>query len=279
MFKKTDPQQKLFGVETQLARGARARLKTSWAQVFKESVLPELIESEEEFALLYGSTGRPNYSVARMLGICILQEIRNLSDQEALDCFYFDVRWRHALDVSEEAYLSRRSLVEFRRRLAERDPDMMLIRKVFERITKAAISDIGLSTSEQRLDSTHVVSNIRTRSLLDLFRNTIIHFLKSLNEGQFARVPERIRKWYGQEPDGWFGLGAAERREKLDRIAPYVQQLIRPGFPRYGTRIEYNETWLDRITKGSPQFRGLQIRRNQWVKEKMVLCESFSTVL
>jgi len=227
MFKKTDPQQKLFGVETQLARGAKARLKASWAQVFKESVLPLLMESEEEFALLYGNTGRPNFSVARMLGICILQEIRNQSDQEALDCFCFDVRWRHALDASEEAYLSRRSLVEFRRRLAEQDPDMTLIRKVFERISRSAISDIGLSTSEQRLDSTHVVSNIRTHSLLDLFRSTIIHFLKSLKESQFERVPGRIRKWHSQEPDGWFGLGPSERREKLDRIAPYVQQLIR----------------------------------------------------
>ena len=38
-------------------------------------------------------------------------------------------RWRYALDVSdEEDYLSRRSLVEFRRRLAAKDPEMKLVR-------------------------------------------------------------------------------------------------------------------------------------------------------
>ena len=65
--------------------------------------------------MLYGKTGRSNFSVARLLGLCLLQELNNLSDQQSLDAFGFDIRWRYALDVSdEEDYLSRRSLVEFR---------------------------------------------------------------------------------------------------------------------------------------------------------------------
>lgn len=40
-----------------------------------------------------------------------------MGDQEALDEFSFDIRWRYALDINEDNdYLSRRSLVEFRRR-------------------------------------------------------------------------------------------------------------------------------------------------------------------
>ena len=49
--------------------------------------------------MLYGTTGRPNFSVARLLGLCLPQEWNDLSDQEALDEFSFDIRWRHALDV------------------------------------------------------------------------------------------------------------------------------------------------------------------------------------
>jgi len=61
--------------------------------------------------MLYGTTGRPNFSVARLLGLCPLQEWNDLSDQEALDTFNFDVRSRYALDVNDdEDYLSRRSL-------------------------------------------------------------------------------------------------------------------------------------------------------------------------
>ncbi len=85
-----------------------------------------------------------------------------MSDQQALDAFDFDVRWRCAIDVSDDAYLSRRSLVEFRRRLTTKDPDMATMRTVFNGISKTAIKKLGLSTSEQRVDSTHIVSNICT---------------------------------------------------------------------------------------------------------------------
>ncbi len=111
MYKKTSPQLKLFGVESQISTSLRNRLKASWAHLFKAEVLPIVISCEDEYAILYGTTGRPNFSVARLLGLCLLQELNILSDQEALDTFSFDIRWRYALDVSdEEDYLSRRSL-------------------------------------------------------------------------------------------------------------------------------------------------------------------------
>ena len=227
MFKKSNPQQNLFGVDTQLSEGLRTRLKTSWAQLFKKEVLPILIRSEERFSMLYGKTGRPNFSVARMLGLCLLQELNDLSDQQALDTFGFDIRWRYALDVSDEqAYLSRRSLVEFRRRLAAKDPEMSLIRGLFEEISKTAIKKLGLSVREQRLDSTHIVSNIRTRGRLDLFGNTITLFIKSLDKAPFSQIPDHIQQWYKREPEGWFGSGQYQRKEKLEQLAQYSYKLI-----------------------------------------------------
>ena len=177
--------------------------------------------------MLYGKTGRPNFSVARLLGLCLLQEWNDLSDQEALDTFSFDVRWRYALDVSdEEDYLSRRSLVEFRRRLAAKDPEMKLVRAVFDSIRDSAIEKLGLSTSHQRLDSTHIISNIRLRGRLALFANTLNLFLKSLDKDRFSRVPAAIQEWHAREPEGWFGLGPAEQKMKLEELAQYLYELI-----------------------------------------------------
>ena len=227
MYKKTDPQQSLFGVQTQLSASLRTRLKDSWAQLFKAEVLPILLKYEGKFSMLYGKTGRPNFSVARMLGLCFLQELYNQSDQQALDAFGFDIRWRYALDVSDQdAYLSRRSLVEFRRRLADKDPDMKIVRKIFEKISQAAINKLGLSTSEQRVDSTHIVSNICTRGRLDLFDTTIGLFIKSLDQVRFARIPKHIQKWHQSEADGWFGLGPVQRKAKLEQLAKYLNTLI-----------------------------------------------------
>jgi hypothetical protein len=164
MFRKTDKQRKLFGVETSMSSSLQSRLKGSWAETFRGEVLGVLLQLEEAFAELCGITGRPNFSVARILGLCFLQELNGLSDQEALDAFGFDARWQYALDVTEEeAYLSRRSLVEFRSRLVRVDPEMALIRGVFNQIAKTAIDRMGISFSEQRGDSTHIQSNIHTK--------------------------------------------------------------------------------------------------------------------
>lgn len=131
MYKKTNPQQKLFSLESQLSPRLRNRLKSSWTHFFRIEVLPILLRSEDQYAMLYGKTGWPNFSVARLLGLCLLQEWNSLSNQQALDTFGFDIRWRYALDASdEEDYLSRRSLVEFRRRLVAKDPQMNPIRGV-----------------------------------------------------------------------------------------------------------------------------------------------------
>ncbi len=227
MYKKTSPQLKLFDVDTQMSTALRTRLKASWAHFFRVEILPILLECEDQYAMLYGKTGRPNFSVARMLGICFLQELNNMSDQQALDAFSFDIRWRYALDVSDDnAYLSRRSLVEFRRRLASKDKEMKLLRHVFERISKRAIKKLGLSTSDQRVDSTHVISNIRTRSRLDLFANTISLFLKSLSKKQFSKIPKPIKQWHKRKPEGWFGLGPAQRKAKLEQLAQYLYDLV-----------------------------------------------------
>ena len=127
MYKKTPSQQKLLGIETQVSPSLRDRLESSWAHLFRCEVFPILFRNEDRYAMLYGTTGRPNFSVARLLGLCLGQEWNDLSDQEALDELllpYF--RWRYALDVSdEEDYLTCCSLVEFRRRLAAKDPEMV----------------------------------------------------------------------------------------------------------------------------------------------------------
>jgi hypothetical protein len=227
MYKKTDPQQTLFGVETQLSESLRLRLKGSWAELFRDQVLPILLRSEDDFAILYGKTGRPNFSVTRMLGLFFLQELYNMSDQQALDAFGFDIRWRYALDAGDDdAYLSRRSMVEFRRRLTEKDPGMTIVRSIFDQISKAAIKKLGISTSDQRVDSTHIVSNIRTRGQIDLFQRTIELFIKSLDEERYSRLPKKIKKWHQDNREGWFGLKQAQRKAKLQQLVEFLVKLI-----------------------------------------------------
>ncbi len=227
MFRRSDPQQPLFDRASDLDDAVAKRLKASWASGFRREVLPVLMEVEPQFAHLYSGHGRPNFSVARLLGVCLLKEMKNLTDQDAVESFAFDARWQYALDVVEaDAYISRRSLVEFRRRLVENDPEMELIRSVFDRISARAIAQLGLCTAEQRVDSTIITSNIRVGGTLDLFRSCLEVFLRSLDEERMARVPEDIRAWYCRDRQGWFGSGASEIRDKLETLVQMMASLL-----------------------------------------------------
>ena len=63
MFRKSDPQPNLFGVETHLPDNLQYRLKATWAYLFRFEVLPIPMRVEEALSDLYGITGRPNFKV------------------------------------------------------------------------------------------------------------------------------------------------------------------------------------------------------------------------
>jgi hypothetical protein len=210
-----------------LSESARQRLRGSWADGFQRKALPLLLESEAEFSVLYSDKGRPNWSVARLLGCLLLQQLEDKSDQQILDSISFDVRYQYALGLpAEEAYLSRRSLVDFRSRLVEHDPAMTLIRAVFGKVCDGALGDLGLSSSEQRTDSTWITSNIRIRGRLGLFRQTVRHFVVELEQtapSQFARLDPAIHSWHQSFDDSW--EDARETKKQLAEISQLAQWL------------------------------------------------------
>lgn len=231
MFKKTSRQITMWEGGTWLTDSARGRLEQSWAEGFRQHVLPLLLEVEEEFADLYGRVGRPNWSVARMLACCLLQELYGLSDQAALDALTFDLRWQHALGLeSQEAYLSRRSLVGFRSRLVEQDPEMRRVRVLFERLCATAMAHLGLSAQEQRLDSTLVTSNIRVRGRVGLFRQTLEHFLDELVEhfpARYARLSPALRHWHGKDGESWGAHATREQqRAQVAEMAQWLYEIV-----------------------------------------------------
>ncbi len=226
MFRKTEGQGSLFEAKSLLSEPQKKRLDESWAGPFREKVLPLLLEAESQFAVLYGDEGRPNFSVARLLGISLLQEMQKLHDQQALDAFSFDRRWQHALAVSaDDAYLTRRTLVDFRRRVVSHSGD--LVREVFDRVFEAAAADLNVSSSKQRLDSTLVTSAVRTRGRIGVARETIRVFVRSLSELDRQRVPEPVRGWANEDPNQWRDeVEPSERVSLLHELGRWTRALL-----------------------------------------------------
>jgi hypothetical protein len=114
---------------------------------------------------------------------------------------------------------------------------------VFDLITDTIIEKMSICVAEQRLDSTHIQSNIHTKGRLALFVDVLGVFLKSLDEAQYLEVPAHIRRWHEEESKGWFGLGtAAERKAVLQKLAQYVYRLLE-GF-REDKAVSKSESYL-----------------------------------
>lgn len=220
-----------FGeLQPRLSPRVRARLERSWAGGFRRQVLPLLLEAETDFADLYADkNGRPNWSVARLLGLMLLQEWFDFPDQQALDAMSFDVRWQFALGLEQsEAVLSRRSLGEFRSRLVRVDPQMTRLRGVFDRVSSAAIKSLKLSTTKQRIDSTQICSNIQSHGRVFLFRTTLEHCLRALKKvGRLPQLSAPVQAML-EKKTGWFAAtGTAERRARLLDLARYAVEVRR----------------------------------------------------
>lgn len=232
MFEKTDTQDGLFALKNRLPEKVQDRLKESWAHGFATKVMPVLVDVEEKFAGLYDEEiGRPCRSVARKLGICLLRGWFDLSDQEALDNVFYDIRWQYALGVNpDEAYLSRRALVQFRSDLVEHDPEMELVGEVFERITDEALDDLDIEVDEQRADSTQIVSNIQCRGRVWLFGETLMKFVRRLRDdrpGRYRQLPDDLVDWFERrtQGEGWFGRGGTQEAE-LEQLAEWLVEMV-----------------------------------------------------
>jgi hypothetical protein len=116
MFRATNPQGELFNAAGLLPPNKREACEKSWAGPFREKALPILLRAELEFAEFYDEdNGRPNRPVALVLGMLILKEAEDLTDQEALDALRFDTRWWWGFDLeSKDADLCQKTLLNFR---------------------------------------------------------------------------------------------------------------------------------------------------------------------
>jgi hypothetical protein len=103
--------------------------------------------------------------VQTVFGVLLLKEMFGLTDAEALEQLEFNLLWHHALALTpEEAHLPQKTLHNFRTRLLAYDGG----RVAFEATTDRILEALGTRVSRQRLDSTHVISNIAVLSRLGL---------------------------------------------------------------------------------------------------------------
>lgn len=173
----------------------RQRLEQSWAGEFYRQFFCRL--KENAFACLYVDfPSRPNIPVNVLVALDTLKAGFGWSDEELYDHFTFDVQVRYALGYHnlEEGDFDIRTLYNFRRRLSQYNLEhgVNLLEACFEDITDQQVIAFQVKTSQQRMDSTQVASNILDSSRLQLATELLQRIERLLSEAERARYAERL---------------------------------------------------------------------------------------
>ena len=92
-----------------LGEKRRKLMDASWAALFREHILCELPVSK--VAPFFNDTfGRPSKELCTALGVLVLQQIHDLTDEETVSQLAFDLQWHYALDIVDEGHVHQKDV-------------------------------------------------------------------------------------------------------------------------------------------------------------------------
>ena len=205
-------------------------LTSSYYALFRSVILSVLPAKKlaENFHPLFGAPTKELYSMA---GLTLLKEFHNWTAQEAAESYMFDIRVHFALNLGSDNLSCTSRTVERYLKLV-RDDD--LARKIFDDVTETLIKELDLQIDQQRLDSTHVFSDMATFSRTKLMGVTIKRFLVQLKRHEtesYEALPEALLKRYGKRENALFadvsknkGKRSYLRQEVAEEMYDLVQR-------------------------------------------------------
>jgi hypothetical protein len=221
----------LFDPWSYLGPKRRRLMEESWAGVFREHILRELPVHKIAPCFSEGS-GRPTKELYAALGGLILQQMHDLTDEETVDEFCFNIKWHYALDIpgesDESKYLSLKTLWTLRHLVMAKGLDVELFNRTTELLAKA----FRVDTSKQRIDSVHIRSNMKRLGRIGIFSRSIHLFLVNLKRQRpeiFETIDKELADRYlTQKALGCFSLvKPSESGKTLEMVARDLFSLVR----------------------------------------------------
>jgi len=203
---------------------ALKKLERSWQGLFRRTILAlvpvDIVEGK--FSRTMGCPTKELYSIC---GLLLMMEFFAWSEEEALLAYMTRLDVQYALNIeSDKPTLSIRTLERYRQYLRKKD----FAQASMNRITEALIKELGLDLSEQRLDSTHVLSNMASWTRKRLLFEVIKSFLKQVkrHDGfRYEELDKELRERY-EHNNGWiFGETSPIKLQRNGKVYTTEEQL------------------------------------------------------
>lgn len=246
-------QRHLFDPWGYLSPKRRKMLDESWAGLFQKHILLTL--PVKTIASYFDkSMGRPTKELHTALGILVLQQTFDLTDLETVEQFAFNIQWHYALNIPEETdeakYMCPKTLWNMRMVVSENNLD----EEIFTKATQKLVDIFKVDPSQQRMDSTHIKSNMRRLGRICLFSTGIHKFLVNLKRGHeksFQKIASRIIDTYLCKKDlGCFSrVKPSNSRKTLDEVSRDLFDLVQQFKNCDEVKSMHSYKQLERILK------------------------------
>ena len=231
----------------------RRMLENGWPGQFREHILPVI--PVNKVARYFNETfGRPTKELYAVMGALVLQQSFDLTDEEAIQQYAFNIQWHYALNITEESdsakYVSEKTLWNNRNIVAQNN----LEDDIFNAGTDRLAQVFKVNTDIQRIDSVHIKSNMRRLGRIGIFSETIHKFIVNLkrnHQEQFATVEEAIIKKYFSEKamECFSRVKPSQSRKTLNEVSKDLFDLVQHFKGSKQVSAMYSYKLLERVLK------------------------------
>jgi hypothetical protein len=204
------------------------QIRNGWQGVFRSTIL-QLLPARELGEHFHPSNGRPTKELFSIAGLMFLQESNDWTDAQSVDAYLFRTDVQYALNLEP-------GIDEMCLRTFERYRDIFiddeLAAVVMDQVTTQLVEDLELKIDQQRLDSTHVYSNMASFGRTRLMGVTIKRFLTQVQRhhpDDYQALPESLRQRYAAATGKLFaneGKSVEERARTRQQVAEEMHDLI-----------------------------------------------------
>jgi len=192
-----NPQQtRLFDpFDSVLTEKTRKRLLDGWHGVFRHVIL-ELMPVDAVSGHFDSAMGRPTKELYSMAGLLLIKEFKNWTNDETLESYSFNMATHYALNLEPVTHDIGMRTLERYIHLFEEDATA---KETMDEINVKLVEILGLKIDRQRLDSTHIFSDManfgRTRLMGVAIKRFLTQVIRS-SKDDYNLLEESLRNRY-----------------------------------------------------------------------------------
>ncbi len=225
-----DPsQQRLFDpFEGVIGSTGRKLIENGWPSLFRDGIL-ELMPVEEFSKDMSDESGRPSVELYAVMGLLLIRDFMGWTVPEAHEAIIFRADVQYALNIEPGFDITQRTI---ERHLARMQQDETICEEIFTRVTDALLQSMEVKIKKQRLDSTHILSdmsNIGRARMIGLALKRFFNKVEKHDASLLCRFSEELLKRYRKQCDTQvFGdLRSTEKRQlALQQAAEDLHEVL-----------------------------------------------------